>query len=307
MWNKYNWVVQKVNDTTKATAAVIFGSILLGSIGIFVRVADSNLLPMTQSFGRIFAAFLAITLFNLFRGEIKSKTIKIRKQDLSLFILNGLIGFSLMAAAFTLSVLYTTITNTYFLLYTAPIFAAIFSIIFLKEKLKSYIPVSILISLVGLVFLFNPTNLTQNLNGNLFGLLTGVSFGSYFVITSRLGKRYSASTIAFWTQLFGSVGLFPLIFVFDKPTSFAFSLSDWSPVVAAGVIVFLGYWLLNYGLTKIKATTGSILSLFEPLSSIFYGMIFFSEKPTNNIIVGASLILASIIYLTNKQKETSTG
>lgn len=289
--------------TNKGIIAVSLGSVFLGSIGIFVRIANSNLLPMTQSFGRIFAAFVVITLFNILRKKIKTETFKIKRSDLPLFILNGLIGFSLMAAAFTLSVLYTTITNTYFLLYTAPVFAAVFSVIFLKEKLKPYIPISILISLMGLIFLFNPTNLTQNLKGNLFGLLTGISFGSYFVITGQLGKKYSSSTITFWTQLFGSLGLFPLIFVFDKPTRFAFSISDWLPVIIAGVVVFSGYWLLNYGLTKIKATTGSILSLFEPLSSIFYGIIFFSEKPTSNTVVGASLILISIVYLTRKQRR----
>jgi drug/metabolite transporter (DMT)-like permease len=294
--------MNKLNATNKGILAVIIGSIFLGSIGIFVRMADSSLLPMTQSFGRIFTAFIVITIFNILRKEIKSETFKISKKDMSLFILNGLVGFSLMAAAFTLSVLHTTITNAYFLLYTAPVFAAVFSVIFLKEKLRSYIYTSILISIVGLFFLFNPTNLTQNLNGNLFGLLTGISFGSYFVITSQLGKRYSSSTITFWTQLFGSLGLFPLIFVFDKPTNISISLTDWMPVILAGIIVFFGYWLLNYGLTKIKATTGSVLSLFEPLSAIVYGIIFFSESLSSNTIVGACLVLTSIIYLTYKQK-----
>lgn len=291
------------SETSKGILAVSLGSVLLGSIGIFVRLASSNLQPMTQSFGRIFTAFIAITIFNLVRKKIKTETLAIKRNHLPLFLLNGLVGFSLMASAFTLSVLYTTITNTYFLLYTAPVFAAIFSIIFFKEKLKSYIPISILISVFGLIFLFNPTNLTNNLVGNLFGLLTGISFGSYFVITGYLGKRYSSSTITFWTQLFGSLGLFPLIFLFDKPNAFTFVLSEWLPVIQAGIVVFFGYWLLNYGLTKIKATTGSILSLFEPLSSIAYGLIFFSEKLNRNVLFGASLILLSIIYLTRNQAK----
>lgn len=291
------------SETSKGILAVSLGSIFLGSIGIFVRLASSDLQPMMQSFGRIFTAFIAITVFNLARKKIKTETLTIKKAHLPLFLLNGLIGFSLMASAFTLSVLYTTITNAYFLLYTAPIFAAVFSIIFLREKLKPYIPISILISFFGLTFLFNPSNLTQNLVGNLFGLLTGISFGSYFVITGYLGKRYSSSTITFWTQLFGSLGLFPLIFLFDKPINFTFILSEWLPVIQAGIIVFFGYWLLNYGLTKIKATAGSILSLFEPLSSIVYGLIFFSEKPNTSVLFGASLILLSIIYLTRSQTK----
>lgn len=295
----------KSSKTTNGIIAVSLGSILLGSIGIFVRLADTTLLPMTQSFGRIFVSFLTITTFNLVRGALKTKKVKINKSDYKLFLLNGLIGFTVMAAAFTLSVLHTTITNTYFLLYTAPIFAAIFSIIFLKEKLKPYIPVSIMISIVGLIFLFNPTNLTQNFQGNLYGLLTGIAFGAYFVITSRLGKTYDSSTITFWTGLFGALGLFPLIFIFDKPEYISFSFQDWSPVVWAGIVVFLGYWFLNYGLTKISASASSILSLFEPLSAIAYGLIFFSEIPSSTVLIGISLILGSIVYLTYNQTKKS--
>ena len=295
----------KNTNTINGIIAVSLGSILLGSIGIFVRLADTALKPMTQSFGRIFVSFLAITIFNLIRGALKTKKVQIKKSDYFLFLLNGLIGFTVMATAFTLSVLHTTITNTYFLLYTAPIFAAIFSVIFLKEKLKLYIPISILISIIGLVFLFNPTNLTQNLQGNFYGLITGIVFGAYFVITSRLGKTYDSSTITFWTGLFGSLGLFPLIFLFDKPKHISLSFQDWSPVIWAGIVVFLGYWLLNYGLTKISASAGSIFSLFEPLSAIVYGLIFFSEVPTSTVLIGVSLILGSIVYLTYNQTKKS--
>ena len=281
--------------------AVSIGSVLLGSIGIFVRLADTALLPMTQSFGRIFVSFLAITILNLVRGSLGAEKVVVKKADYPLFIINGLIGFTIMASAFTLSVIHTTITNTYFLLYTAPIFAAIFSVTFLKEKLKYYIPISIIISVSGLVFLFNPTDLTQNLLGNFYGLITGLAFGAYFVITSRLGKSYPASTITFWTGLFGAAGLFPLIFIFDKPSFVPLTYSDWSPVIWAGIVVFMGYWLLNYGLTKISASAGSILSLFEPLSAVVYGLVFFSEIPSSNVLLGAFLILGSIVYLSINQ------
>ena len=95
--------------------AVALGSILLGSIGIFVRIADSSIPPMTQTFGRIFVAFVLITLFNYGKGKIKSEVLAIQRKHLMFFVLNGLVGFSIMASAFTLSVLHTSITNTYFL------------------------------------------------------------------------------------------------------------------------------------------------------------------------------------------------
>jgi len=291
------------SEVKKGIAAVSLGSIFLGSVGVFVRLASTSIRPMMQSFGRVFLSFLLISLLNSVRRKIKTETLAIRKKHFFYFILNGLIGFSLMGSAFTLSVLKTSITNTYFLLYTAPVFAVILSTIFLKEKVTKPILISILISLLGLVFLFNPSNLTQNFLGNLLGLLTGICLGSYFVITGYLGKNYTSSTITFWTQLFGSLGLFPLIFIFDKPTTLNFALADWLPIFSAGTVIFIGYCLLNFGLRKIKASVGSIFSLFEPLSSIAYGLIFFSEKPSYNTLLGAGLIIFSIIYLASHQTK----
>ncbi|HLE07033.1 MAG TPA: EamA family transporter [archaeon] len=296
-------MIGKNIEFQKGILAIAIGSILLGGVGIFVRLASSSIPAMAQTFGRIFFAFVLITIFNFATGRIKNETFSIEKKDIPFFFLNGIVGFSAMAAAFTLAVLLTSITNTYFLLYTAPIFAAIFGYLFLREKINMHTLTAIIVGFIGLMFLFNPTNLTDNIGGNFFGLLTGICFGSYFVITRFLGKKYSAPTITFWTQLFGSAGLFPLIFLFDKPAAIPYTINLWLPVLAAGIIVFLGYILLNFGLRKVAANTGSVLSLFEPLSSIAYGFIFFSEIPTVTTILGGILIISGILYMTYKQTK----
>ena len=292
-----------MNDNTKGIIAVSLGSILLGSIGIFVRYAGDAIEPMTQSFGRIFVAFILITLYNFVRYKGSIDIFKIKQKDIGLFALNALVGFSVMASAFTLSALNTSLTNTYFLLYTAPIWVVIISYIFLKEKVQKTVATAIAISMVGLLLLFNPTDLHTNLLGNFFGLVTGVAFASYFVITGFLAKTYKSPTITFWTQLIGALGIFPLIFLFDSEFIFQHSLSEWLPVIGAGAIVFGGYALLNYGLTKIKASIGSILSLFEPLSSIVYGFVFFTEIPGGNTMLGSAIVLGSIAYLTLQEKK----
>lgn len=271
-------------------------------MGIFVRIAGRSIEPLTQSFARIFFAFILISVFNAIRAKSKGGLVGVQKKDWLLFLINGLVGFSVMAAFFTLAVLHTSITNAYFLLYTAPVFVVIIGYLFLKESVNRQLIFSIALSFVGLTFLFNPENLDQNLLGNLCGLITGISFACYFVITRHLGKKYSALTITFWTQLFGSAGLFPLIFLFDHEVNFLHTPAEWAPVLGAGTMVFTGYVLLNYGLKKIKASVGSILSLFEPLSSMVYGLVFFRETPAPESLAGAALIIGAIIYLTSTQK-----
>ena len=256
-----------------------------------------------QSFGRIFFAFIFITIYNLIKNKGSLEIFKIKSKDYGLFILNGLVGFSAMAAAFTLSVLYTSIANTYFLLYTAPVWVVILSYIFLKEKIHPSTLIAIAVSLTGLFLLFNPSDIYGNLLGNVFGVIVGIAFGSYFVITGILRRFYSSPIVTFWTQFIGSLGLFPLIYLFDNKFQFTHTIQEWLPVVGAGAVVFIGYALLNYGLGKIKASMGSILSLFEPLSAVMYGLIFFSEVPGLTALVGSMFILGGIVYLTTYQKS----
>src|SRR3989338_4584445 len=181
-----------MSSKTKGILAVSVGSIILGSVGIFVRFAGTSIEPMMQSFGRIFCAFIFITIYNLLKNKASIEVFKIRQKDLGLFLLNGLVGISLLVAMFTLSILHSSIANTYFLLYTAPIWVVILSRIFLNEKIHRNILMAIVVSFFGLFLLFNPTNLTNNLIGNVFGIVVGITFGSYFVMTSILRKTYTS-------------------------------------------------------------------------------------------------------------------
>jgi drug/metabolite transporter (DMT)-like permease len=290
----------------KHIAAIIFGSIALGSIGILVRLADSTLPPMTQTFARIFFSFFFISLYNFATNKDRLDVFKVPQKHLFLFFLNGFVGFTVMASAFTFAVLHTSITNTYFLLYTAPVFATLFGAIFLKDKIGTKHIVSLTLAIIGLLFLFNPSNIFSQLTGNMFGLLTGISFGAYFVITGFLRKQYDAKTVTLWTQLFGSLSLLPLLFIFGEISEISLSLQNLWPTIASGGIIFVGYLLLNIGLGRVKSSTGSLLSLFEPLSSVVFGFIFFAEIITTSTVVGIVFILLAVIYLTLISDNNST-
>lgn len=123
-----------------------------------------------------------------------------------------------------------------------------------------------------------------------------VAEGKTVVETINIGSKQRMTRGAI-----GAMGLFPLIFVFDEGVSLGSGVGAWLPVIGAGAVVLIGYYLLNLGLTKIKSSVGSILSLFEPLSALVYGLVFFAEYPTVPTLVGAGLVVLSIVYLTRSQ------
>jgi drug/metabolite transporter (DMT)-like permease len=80
-------------------------------------------------------------------------------------------------------------------------------------------------------------------------------------------------------------------------------MSEWLIVAGAGIVVFIANLLFAFGLKRVPAITGSILGLFEPLSAIVYGLLFFSEIPGMQTLFGFVLIIISIVYLTVKSER----
>ena len=82
----------------------------------------------------------------------------------------------------------------------------------------------------------------------------------------------------------------------------------WQSAVAtiySFLIGVVGFMLYFSAIKKIKISTASFLSYFEPVSAILFGVILFSEKLTWNMLVGGLLIIASAMAM--KAKETKSN
>ena len=95
--------------------------------------------------------------------------------------------------------------------YLSPLFATIFALIFLKEKVKLIQWFFILLALLGVYFV---KGFEQNIFsvGILFALLSAISVGLIFVITSKIGNSENSLVIVnyfmFLTLIFGALTSF---------------------------------------------------------------------------------------------------
>ncbi|MFP4095192.1 MAG: DMT family transporter [Cyclobacteriaceae bacterium] len=267
---------------------VLCAILIMGSSGAFIKFLA--LPPLTLSFFRLFIpAALLFTYFsisgvNLFRYPVRLM----------------IIGSVLNAARiffFINSYSYTSIANAVIILYTWPVFATVFSMVFLGEKVPRRNLFLLLLPIIGIVLMFvNQPFSTQNNDfiGMSSMLLSAVIYSSTIIIFKKESHKYSGFETVFFQNLAG--GFIFLPFVLNS----GLDISWWqagSIFVFATMVGILAFGLFFSALKKIKASTISFMTYLEVLVASSYGVLLFDETLSWNIIAGGSLILVSTLLL----------
>lgn len=283
---------------------IILAACLLGSIGIFTRIVSSeNVPPIYNSTMRIIFS-LIVNLF-VIKLVLNKRDLQIRKSFLKEWrklLIAGIFGFGLMSVAFTVSVERTNIANTFFLLYTAPFFVMIFLIIKNRELPSFRNLLSLIIVPFGIYLLLGSgLSLQGDILGNIAGLFTGVSYAIYIYLSSIIqGKEISSNSMTIITQIVGAVSLFLLAIIFEGFSFQWLSLGVILVSLITGGIVGLSYYLLNIGLSRVESFPASVMLLFEPVSALVYGFVFYGEILNYDQLLGIVLLLIGTLIIIKK-------
>jgi DME family drug/metabolite transporter len=250
--------------------AILFSAILMGTISIFVRNTGND--PLSVAFIRLFFASLFLLPLIVILKE------KLRINGLLL----ALASFNLLTIISYISAIQQIEAGTAaLLLYTAPIYILIFSIL-RGEKMERYTLLSLLFGLLGLYLMLSPY-LEPNL-GLISGIFSGISYAIVFVLTKK-AKNFSSLQITFFNVFFGSIFLMPY-FVLNRMD---FSI-PWA--IGLGLVpTVIPFTLLVYGVKRVKLQKAPIIALIEPFSAILVGYLYFGEILSLKQIIGGFLII----------------
>ena len=157
-------------------------------------------------FFRVILAFVGLWI-------IHPKTEKIQMRDNILFALAALTGIIFYQLMENIAIHFTNASNVSVIVSICPLFTAIISQIFLKEKhLTFWFILGFFISITGvtLVCLNGSTRLQFNPKGDVLALLSAISWGFYSMIISIINRRKydpicSTRRIFFFAVLFMSL------------------------------------------------------------------------------------------------------
>ncbi len=208
------------------------------------------------------------------------------------FNLMTLFGAVCMCGVTTLYIMankLTTAGNTIILQYSAPIWIILMSFVFLRKKPVRRDVIAIIFVFIGIIFFFLDSIGAGNTLGNVLALVSGIFYAGLFMLNS-LPKADALSSL-----FLGQLGT-GLIF-----TPFLASETDFSAVPILAVLalglfqVGLAYIFFNLGTKLIPPVTASIINGLEPILNPLLVMIFWKEMLTPLSLVGAVIVLATIL------------
>ena len=182
------------NNQLKGWILGILGILTLSPDTLIIRLVDSD--PWTFIAWR--GAFMAV-------GMLFILSFSYRLQIFSKFFAVGWLGcliaviFSINIVFFQLSVQTTDVANTLVIVATSPLFAAVMSVLFLKERIKNKTWAAILISVIGVSIVFIGKLESGDLFGNFAALLVAVGMGAHFVLVRLARPTDMAPAVAIAT------------------------------------------------------------------------------------------------------------
>jgi drug/metabolite transporter (DMT)-like permease len=278
----------KSNSKFSGYFYVAVAAIIWGSNGVIV-----NLVPYdahTIAFFRVlFASFTLLPVVLLTRKREVISAARHWKIMLSLGCLLAL-GWALVFNSMKL----IAIANAVLLNYTAPIFVALLAPLLLKEKLEKSTLIALAISVAGIGVISYQTNLqigdTNGFNplGVILGLLAGLAYAGFTIMSKRALSSFSSQVIAFYSYSVASIFLLPFVI----GTDFSPDLAPWILLLVLGVFN-TGFAVTLYlkGLGMVKAQKAVVFTYLEPASAVVFGFLFLAQQPTPLMLVGGFLIL----------------
>jgi len=283
-----------MNNQTRGSILVIASAIIWGTVGTVTRFAGS-VDAATISFYRFL--FGTITIFIIILFSKKLPEILPRKKTLYVILLG--IVVALTVGFLTLSIKTSTIANALLLFYTAPVFATFLSRIFLKEKIKKTSFISLVLCVIGIIFILGNEFQTSLWLGTIFGLIGGISYASQMTV-GRYLKEYSGLLTTFWMSVIAAL----LILPFASPLSVP---GDKFPILMLLGITISGIapFLFMEGIRYVKTQDAGIISMLDPFTNVILGALIFYEIPTPLTIIGGISILAAVLFQIKSAKNKS--
>ena len=186
------------------------------------------------------------------------------------------------------------------LYYTAPIFAVIFSIFFLKERPSLSLCFLILLSFAGVVLLNTRSGTVWN-PAVWLALLSSVFAAFAYLSIRTIRHRESPYTVLFYFTLISTAG--SLFFLRDWKWP---GFETWGLVAGMVISSFYGQVWMTTALRRAPAYLVTPFSYLHPVLSFFYGWMLWGDAITWVTATGIALIVGSgslISYFETRREE----
>jgi drug/metabolite transporter (DMT)-like permease len=278
---------------------VITGSIIYGTIGVFLdRIQDISVGAILFS-RYFFGLFMIFSYLLLIQGTGQLKLGKNKKYLLLMGFLN-----SATAICYFSSIRYSGVSVAVLLLYTSPVYVSLLSPLILKEKNSDKSLLPLLLAIAGVFMIAHPGDILMNGNtgsdfqkGLVFGLLSGFSSGMLIIFIRYLRHDYTGVAQTFWMTGISLLFMLPSALL----TPAYLFIENLNILILFGFTITFAAVIFLLGISGVKAQTGSILALVEPVSGIFFDITVLKNPLYISTLLGCFFILAAAYIVSRRE------
>lgn len=275
-----------MKNNTKGIIYVLTAAIVFSLGGLLIKLINLSALAIAS--GRCIFSSLVFLIYFL----VTKRKLVINKTT----ILGCALGL-LNMLCYIVSNKLTTAANAIILEYTSSIFIIVFELIFFNKKPKRLDIIASLIVLFGIVLVFVDGIQTSGVIGIIVALIGGMIYGLVLMANSFEGGDSLSS-------MFMAHVLCAFIFMPKFIGEIANNFGSFSYLLILGVVqAGMGYLCISIGTKYCKPLTASLIASIEPILNPILVAIFASETMNPLGIVGASIVIITIIiynYLSTK-------
>ncbi len=272
------------NDHARGLALAVTGILILTPDSLFIRLITAD--HWSLLFWRGLMTFTTLTLLLFYTH---------RRGALARFRAIGVLGlvvallFAVNTSLFVISIRHTAVANTLVILSAAPLFAAVFSSLFLKEHAPLRTWIATLIGIAAIALIMTDSLGTANLIGDGAALAVAITMATILTLMRYMRSNNAVPIVALSGLLLALAMLLP-----SQP--FSLSGSDWIYMSLLGLVVIPISFALTLAAPRyLPAPEVGLIFLLETVLGPFLVWLVLGEEPPVATLVGGVVLVTTLV------------
>ena len=281
------------SDRTKGIIITVLGVLFLIPDSLLVRLITAT--PLAICFWRGLLGGSLLLIIYLIYGLLSKDN---KRLDFTLKEILIILCIALSTICFVLSVNYTTVANTLFLLSTAPFFSIFLSYFLLGEKIRLKDFSASLVALIGVFIISLGSQASNNTIATSLGDFFGIGIAIFTALVLTLA-RHGSSKLVIRSNAIGMYAVALLVLPFVKNFSVEQETILYLLILCL-ICVPIGSLLILTGPKYISASEVSLIILLQVILAPILAWLILKEYPGLSSLVGGIFVISAVLIVNLK-------
>ncbi|MDZ7749212.1 MAG: DMT family transporter [Halofilum sp. (in: g-proteobacteria)] len=273
-----------VTDHRQGTLLAAVGVTLLSFDALLVRLADAPVANVAVYRGLFIALSLTVAL-RLLRGRWSWRAIRAGGWPAGAMT----VTMGMTQILFVSAILHTSVANVVVILTAAPLFAAVFSGIFLREWVSPRTWLAMALCIAGILLVFGGSVGAGNWFGDMLALILAVIVGLNF---TQLRRAPGVSRLA----VVGGGGLVSGLAALPFAAPLAISGQGLAVLAIMGLVQMpLSLVMMTEATRYLPSAEVSLFLVVEAILGTFWVWLLLGEEPPGYTLAGGTIVIATLV------------